>query len=462
MTVLSRRTVLSGMAAVAAVPAWAQTPARDPDVIVIGAGAAGLAAAKRLIDDGKTVVVLEAASRIGGRAYTDDTTFGVPFDHGCSWMAGPQTLPLASMARDWGFTLLDHRSAGEVVFNGDRRINAEERRHYNNAYAKIEAALAEAGASRKDVPASEIVPPDLPFAGNVQTWIGPMDWGVDFANLSTLDYWISGDAQINYRIKEGYGTLITRFGRDLPVRLNTPATTIDWSGEGVVVDTPVGSIRAKACIVTVSTGVLAANAIRFTPELPDSKQEAVANLPMGLLAKVALQFDGERFGLSPDRWMSYWVPEPMPAPACYFLGFPFDFDLMIGFFGGDFGWELSKAGEEAAIDFALGELVRHLGSDVRKHFVRGTMTDWATNPLTQGAYAAARPGHYRARLDMALPVGDRVFFAGEAVAGEWIALCGGAFLSGQRVAEEVAAVITPGRGCNCPGKQPRGQSQKQD
>ena len=111
-------------------------------------------------------------------------------------------------------------------------------------------------------------------------------------------------------------------GADLPVRLATPATEIDWGGDGVAVETPAGTIRARACIVTVSTGVLQAGSIRFAPALPGWKQDAIDNLPMGLLAKVALRFDGERFGLGANQWLTYRVPEETPTEACYFLTFP--------------------------------------------------------------------------------------------------------------------------------------------
>jgi len=410
-------------------------------VVVIGAGSAGLSAARRLIAEGMSVVVLEGAGRIGGRAYTESDTFGVPFDHGCSWIMGPGDLPYVAMARDWGFTLLDHDSAGETLYVGDRRATDSERREYNRAWAETESAVNRAGREGQDVPSSSLIPPDMDFAGSVQTWMGPMDWAVDFADLSTMDVWAYGNIGSNYMIKEGYGTLVTRMGAGLPVQLMTPATRVDWSGTGVSVETPSGRIRAKACVVTVSTGVLRAGSIQFTPQLPDWKQEAIDHLPMGLLAKVTLQFDGERFGLAPNQWLTYWVPKAMPAKACYFLTFPFGFDLMIGFVGGRIGWQLSAEGTDAAVEFALDEVVKMFGSEARDHFVKGHLTGWANNPGTYGAYAAATPGHHSARAELARPIGNRVFFAGEAVAAPYYQLCGGAYLSGDAVAREMVLAI---------------------
>jgi monoamine oxidase len=279
------------------------------------------------------------------------------------------------------------------------------------------------------------------FAGLSQTWMGPMDFAVDFENLNVQDWWQYGDVPSNYHIKQGYGTLVTRMGEGLPVKLNARATRVDWSGDGVSVETSAGTVRAKACIVTVSPGVLAAGSIRFTPELPDWKQQAIGNLPMGLLAKISLQFDGERFGFRKNKWLSYVVPNDMPAEACYFLTWPFDFDIMVGWIGGQFGWEMTAAGQKAAIDFALEELVKLVGSDARKHFVKGHLTGWGLNPWTLGAYAAATPGNFGARADLAKPLAERLFFAGEAVAGPYKMLCSGAYMSGEAVANDVATVI---------------------
>ncbi len=436
---ISRRTFVAGALSTLPLPAFAALPT-NPDVVVVGAGSAGLAAAKTLMAMGKTVVLVEAAGRVGGRAYTESSTFGVPFDHGCSWLTAPQN-PYVQMAKDAGFELRKHVTPGEAFFVGNRRANAAERKKYDQSWAKIQAALSKAGREGLDVPAASVIPKDLEYSGISQSWIGPMDWGVDFKDLSTKDNWEAADADPNYMVKQGHGTLVARLGDGLPIKLNAPVTRIDWSGNGVSVETPQGTLRAKTCIVTVSTGVLAASGITFTPSLPDWKQQAVDDLPMGLLAKITLQFDGERFGFTSDNWLTYWVDNKMPAEACYFLTWPFEFDIMIGFVGGAFGWELSTAGPDAAIDFALGEVVKVAGSKARDHFVKGHLTGWAQNPHTLGAYAAARPGRFSAREALSRPLGDRVFFAGEAMAGPYVALCGGAYLSGEAVAKKVAARV---------------------
>ena len=441
---LSRRSVLTSLLATVTLPAWAQTIPTNPDVVIIGAGSAGLSAARTLIAEGKSVVIVEGADRIGGRAYTESTTFGVPYDHGCFNVMGPSNFAYLDMAEEWDFDLHRMNGAGETVYVGDRKATGTELDQYDAAWGTMTSALNSAGRAGLDVSAASVMPDsfgDMKFAGLSQTWLGPMDYSVDFEDLSVQDWWQSGEVPSRYMIKQGYGTLVARMGQDLPVILNTPAISVDWSGDGVAVETPAGTIQAKACTVTVSPGVLSAGSIRFTPELPDWKQQAIGNLPMGLLAKVTLQFDGERFGFGKNKWLSYVVPNDMPAEACYFLTWPFDFDIMIGWVGGEFGWELSAAGTDAAVDFALEEVVKMVGSDARQHFVTGHLTGWAENPWTLGAYAAAMPGHYGARAELAKPIADRLFFAGEAVAAPYMMLCSGAYMSGESVAQDVAALV---------------------
>jgi monoamine oxidase len=313
------------------------------------------------------------------------------------------------------------------------------------------------------VAASTVIPAGLPYSTAVQSWIGPLDHGVDFADLSTADFNVYAKRETDFLVHEGMGTLVALFGEGLPVRLSTAATRIDWSGPGVVVETTVGTIAASACIITVSTGVLASGAIRFTPDLPVDRQEAIADVPMGLLEKVGLMFDGARFGLPDTGLLTQLYEGPVPAAACQFLTFPTGHDYVVGFVGGSFGWSLAAEGAEAAIDFALAEFVRAVGSDAHRHFIGGHFSGWAHNPLTFGSYSAARPGRHASRDTLGQPLGDRVFFAGEAVAGDHIALMSGAHLSGERVAGDVIAVLEGRSACgSCDARHQRLRQLKGD
>jgi len=438
---IGRRAVLAGLAIAGANPLMAQRLPTNPDVVIIGAGAAGMSAGRELQKRGISFVIVEAADHIGGRAYTESATLGQPVDHGCSWISGSNNNPFTQIGKAGGFTMVNHTSAGSDLFDLDGNPASDaEWAAYDRAWSAVERALSRAGKAGKDVAASTVVP-DMPYSATVQSWMGAMDYGVDFDGVSTADYWDSAEDQPSYLVKEGLGAVVATLAEGLPVSLGTTVTAIDHSGPGVAVETSTGTIRAKACLVTVSTGVLAAGKIRFTPELPTTKQQAISDIPMGLLMKVPMMFDGARLGLAENNWVTYRIPEDKAGEACYFVAWPCGHDYLFGNIGGRFGWELSAQGSDAVVDYALGELVRLLGSDTRKHFVKGFATDWAENPLTLGAYGAPRPGAISARKALAEPVGNSLFFAGEAMGGSVSALVNGAYKSGKKTAKAMAKAL---------------------
>jgi monoamine oxidase len=408
------------------------------DVVIVGAGAAGIAAAHRLRASGIESIIVEASDRIGGRAFTECETFGIPFDHGCAWLQGPLILPYIELASTTGFTLIDHSNPPAVLFSEGQRIRAEDSDAYDQAAEHLAIAL---GASTDDAAATASVDLADPWVAAAATWLGPMDHGVDFAELSIADIDVYGDYAVNALVREGLGALVERFATGLPIRTGVVVTGVDWSGPGVNVHTNQGAIRARAVILTVSTGVVAAGHIRFTPDLPPDIRQSFEDLPMGLLTKIALQIDDVRFGLPENAFLTRAINEPLPARAAFFLSFPTGSDLCIGFVGGSLAWEIERIGEAAAIAFATDQLAQMLGNDVRRQVRKGKMTNWGSNQLTRGAYSAARPGRHQARTALLQPLGDRVFFAGEALGGAYPALLSGAHLSGEAAARSVMAAL---------------------
>jgi monoamine oxidase len=398
----------------------------DVDVVIVGAGAAGLGAAKRLRGAGLGVQVVEAMDRIGGRAWTTTGDFGVPFDIGCAWLHAADRNPFFPEAQAAGWTLHHHDMGLDHLWFGQRRATPEEMAAERRAEAELAACIERHKGTSDRL--STVV--ESCHALRVSaTFAGPMDFGADDDEISVADFRSAAELDPNYFTREGFGALIHRWGADVPVSLSTPVRRIRWDGPGVAVETARGTIR-----------VLAFEDIAFDPPLPEAHQEAIFDLPMGLLTKIPVRIERTRLGLKPFDDL---LIERHARHDLYFLCFPFDLDLMVGFVGGDFAWEMEAAGASAAVDFVTDRLADCFGADIRKAVTRGAMTNWGGERHVRGAYAAARPGKAHARAVLARPVGDRIWFAGEALAGGLKQTAAGARLSGEAVAGQVALRLAP-------------------
>lgn len=407
----------------------------DVDVVIVGAGSAGLSAAKVLRAAGLSFKVLEAMDRIGGRAWTSSKHFGVPFDIGCAWLHAADRNPYFPEAEAAGWTMHHHDMNIDHLYYRNRKASEAEEAEVKQADAAM-AALLESHADPDDRLGALLAKGRSSRAA--ATLCGPMDFGADEDEISIADFRNAADLDPNYFTREGYGALVARFGADVPVELATPVRRIDWDGEGVSCHTDRGVLRAGAAIVTASPAVLAFEEIAFSPALPEHYMTAFFDLPMGMLTKLPVEIKGSRLGLKPFDDL---LVERSARHDIYFLSFPFDLDLMVGFVGGDFAWELSAAGEAAGVDFATDRLCEIFGNDTRKHVGRAMMTNWGGERYVRGAYAAARPGRSEARSVLMQPLGERIFFAGEHLAGPLIQTCGGARLSGEAVAGQVASQL---------------------
>jgi monoamine oxidase len=373
--------------------------------------------------------------RIGGRAWTSDAPFGVPFDIGCAWIHAADRNPYYNDAEAAGWTLFHHDMNVDHLYFGSERASANQIAEMKAADARLQA-LIEAHEGTDDRLGALL---DKGHALRAAaTFSGPMDFGQDPDEISVADFKAAADLDPNYFTREGFGALVARFGAGIPVTLSAPVRRIGWGGPGVTVDTPKGTIRASKVIVTASPAVLAFEEIAFDPALPDGHVEAFFDLPMGMLTKVPVEIKGTRLGLEPFADL---LIERHARHDLYFLCFPFDLDLMVGFVGGDFAWEMEAAGVDAGVDFVTDRLADIFGNDIRARIGRSMMTRWGGERYVRGAYAASRPGKATARRALMQPVAERVYFAGEALAGSLIQTCGGARLSGEAVARQVIAAI---------------------
>jgi monoamine oxidase len=413
----------------AARPPGPRPEAERYDVVVVGAGLSGLAAAKQLTAAGRSVLVLEATARIGGRALTNTTAFAVPVDEGGAWLHAVDTNPLTAIVDGMGLsrvgTVLD-----APFFVGDRPATPEEIGQLDETSERVEQAMLVAAEQGRDAAVSDFLPPGAPFRELVGANIGPLESGAEVEDTSSLEA-ILFEAGDDDFVAEGIGTFVERFGRDVPVRLSSPVTRIAYRDAEVRVDTPKASYSARRAVVTVSTGVLAAGKIAFDPPLPRRKLEAIAGLPMGLLNKVILEFGQDVF--PPSALPNSWVLHDGPGrDDVAFVVKPFGAPAAIAFYGGKRAWELEGLGDQAAIDDATQRLKQMYGDRIGAAVRRTRVTHWGRNPWTLGAYSAARPGQAAMRAVLAEPVADRVFFAGEA--------CGPLRFSGSLAAAYVAGL----------------------
>ena len=228
----------------------------DTDVAIVGAGAAGLAAARTLTDLGVPFVLLEASHRIGGRAYTEEVSPGVPFDLGCHWLHSASLNPFVAIADSFGFHYNTQGISLRIRLDGAWASETvqEERDAFFERNLDL---IAQAGERGRDVAIAEATERD-------SRWTAPFDYFIslmasaDADRVSALDYHNYNDTGENWALKEGYGALVARFGADVPVTLNAAVARIGWSGKTLRLTTPQGEVRAKKVIVTVSTGVLGA------------------------------------------------------------------------------------------------------------------------------------------------------------------------------------------------------------
>ncbi len=416
----------------------------EPDVIIIGAGAAGLSAAKELTRLGLTYTLVEGSHRIGGRAYSEEIAPGVWFDLGCAWLVGGATNPFVAIADELGITLGKDKSGlfkeenhrfqrnGEPL-NEDQRVACL--RFYGDSYKAISAAAKQG----QDVAISDVVDMGNEFAAPLLCGIASA-WGKDIDLVSTADL-ASATGELGFQVLHGYGNLVAAWGADVAVSLNTRVERIDWSGHGVTVETPKGAIAGRTALSTVSTGILASGDILFTPGLPDWKTEAINGLPMGTENKMGVYFDTDVFGADGRGHYSTWNDDGNAAKVdASVMGL----NTAAVFVGGRHGVWLEKRGQQACHDFAVDRFADIFGHDIRKHVNRSIVTAWNTEPWTRGSWACALPGQAHQRANLERPVDERLFFAGEATVYGGQGTCHGAYLSGIRAAKEIASLASGG------------------
>lgn len=404
----------------------------DVDVVVVGGGAAGIAAARRLHEASIRCLLVEARARLGGRAWTWTDGSGFALDLGCGWLHSADRNPWARVAEELGVSI-DKTPPPWMRPPPEIGFSREERNDFGKAIAAFFARLDEAAKNAADLPASTLLDPSCRWNGlinAVSTYIS----GTELDRLSIKDFDRYDDSGVNWRLVDGYGRLISRYGAHLPVELDCPVSRIDHGGTRLTVETTKGAVTADQLIVTISSALLADDRIRFTPELPE-KTQAALGLPLGLADKLFMSLEGaEDF----EKEVRLFGRTDRAATGSYHFR-PFGRPRIEAYFGGSLAEALEAEGDEAFFAFAVSELVGLLGSDFARRVRPVRIHRWGLDPFARGSYSSALPGSADCRLALAAPVDGRLFFAGEACSLTDFSTAHGAWHTGVAAADQAIA-----------------------
>ena len=457
---ITRRDFLSASAALAVTPALgagalAAPLPREADIVVIGAGAAGIAAARRIMAANRKVIVVEAAGQIGGRCITDTATFEVPFDRGARWIHNPDANPIIKLARGAG---LDVHAAppGQKIRIGRRNARAGETEEFLAALVRANRAIDDASRGKVDVSCASALPKDLgDWAGTAEFVLGANATGKDLKDISAIDKVRAPDrTSAPLACRQGLGTLIAMLGEQVPVALSQPVSRIAWSGRDVTVETPAGKVVARAAIITVSSNVLTAGTIKFAPDIPKRQLDSAAKLGLGSYDHIALQLQGNPLGLARDDII---IEQSNSTRTALLFANMAGSSLCTIDVAGSFGRDLAAQGEKAMVAFAMEWLTKLFGSDLALTVNKSSVTRWNAAPFALGAMSCAAPGAQPSRKILAEPFGC-MFLAGEATHESMWGTVDGAWESGERAAE--AALRRIGALKDEPAAPVRGQKQQ--
>lgn len=449
---ISRRAFLSGSAAALVAPrAGLAAVPREAEIVVVGAGAAGIAAARRIAGAGRRVVVVEAAGRVGGRCVTE-RGFGAPFDLGARCILQPDTNPLTRLARPAGIDVLPAAQAQKIRI-GRRHARASEIEQFLTTTVRVGRAVSEAARGRTDVAVATAL------RGGFGEWTETAAFnlyvqglGKELAEISASDAARMVSRDGGSLARQGLGTLVTRLAAGLPVSLSTPVTAINYASgrREIEVETPAGRIATRAVILTVSTDVLRSGRIKFTPDLGKRHLDAAAGLSLGTLERIALELPGNPLGLSRDDIVIEKFESSRTGTLLADIG---GSSLCVVEVAGALGRNLAGEGEAAMVAFAVEWLTKMYGTDVGAAVKRSQATRWSHDPLVGGAFSVASPGNAAARRTLMEPLGG-LFLAGEAAHETLWGTVGGAWESGERAAELALRRIGARRDPEEPKKRP--------
>ena len=417
--------------------------ANGKTVIIVGAGISGLAAAKKLKENGFNVIVLEAQSKVGGRLKTN-RSLGVAFDEGASWIHGTAGNPITSLAQQAGmntaFTDDESILAYDIggVLHSDSNFSDTEDKFYT-----VLETLKNNGSSTKSFETvfNELYPTycnDRLWKFFLSTYL-TFDTG-DLNMLSSLLYnegeEFGGEERISVN---GYDTIPSYLAIGLNVQLNQKVTKIDYSNTKILVSHNGTVTEADYVLVTVPLGVLKANKIDFVPSLPNTKQNAIQKVGVNCVNKFLLTWetafwdDEQYICYTPDikDKFNYFVNVKKYQPTV---------NALMTFAYADKARQTENMTDQQIIEEIMTHLRDIYGNNIPypKNILR---TKWQTNEYSYGSYSYTAVGtEMRHFDDLAEEIDDKIFFAGEHTEIDYFSTAHGAYLSGIREADKIIAL----------------------
>lgn len=419
-------------------------PANRPRVLVIGAGAAGLAAARSLKSNGCEVLVLEARDRIGGRVWTD-RRFGAAVELGAGEIHGQEGNPLTALALQWGLSTTPTRRDLFQFFDrqGDAVAGLRVIESLGAFTALLEASRRYVGTQANDLSlhqAFRAVRPEFEAQELLGFWLGLHQFYGPLQSLSAKHWAISKIYPgVDLMLPNGYDEIFSRLASGIDVVINTAVDSVDATSAEIKVQTQKAVYLADRVVITVPHGVLRQNKVVFAPALPDWKQKAIRAIGTGQADKIVLQFD-KAFWDAMQQFLGFRRAGWGQAEMFLNLKRTTDKSILVGMVLGDARKEILN-GEGRLSDDLMLRLRRIYGANIPEPS-NLYLTDWSADSHSLGPFAiplvGSTPNHYAA---LAEPIGGKLFFAGEHTNFEYRASVHGAYLSGHRAAKQVMETI---------------------